>query len=128
SSKFRFIILFSYIHTFKYYIMLKPILAFSCALLVSLSASAQTKPDFVKFINSNHKWVDSVFNSLTPKERIGQLFLVRAHTNLGQKFIDSVGTVIKNEQLGGLVVFQGGPVRHIDMINNYQKVSKVPLL
>ena len=108
--------------------MLKPILAFSCALLVSLSASAQTKPDFVKFINSNHKWVDSVFNSLTPKERIGQLFLVRAHTNLGQKFIDSVGTVIKNEQLGGLVVFQGGPVRHLDMINNYQKVSKVPLL
>lgn len=108
--------------------MLKPILAFSCALLMSLGASAQSKPDFVKFINSNHKWVDSVFNSLTPKERIGQLFLVRAHTNLGQKFIDSVGTVIKNEQLGGLVVFQGGPVRHIDMINNYQKVSKVPLL
>src|SRR5690606_33263904 len=58
----------------------------------------------------------------------GQLFLVRAHTNLGQKFIDSVGTVVKNEQVGGLVVFQGGPVRHIDMINNYQKVSKVPLL
>ncbi len=108
--------------------MLKPILAFSLALMTSLGAVAQKRPDFVKFINSNHKWVDSVFNSLTPKERIGQLFLVRAHTNLGQKFIDSVGTVIKNEQLGGLVVFQGGPVRHVDMINNYQKVSKVPLL
>ena len=108
--------------------MLKPILAFSIALLTSFGAVAQKKPDFVKFINSNHKWVDSVFNSLTPKERIGQLFLVRAHTNLGQKFIDSVGTVVKNEQLGGLVVFQGGPVRHLDMINNYQKVSKVPLL
>lgn len=108
--------------------MLKPILAFSLALMTSLGAVAQKRPDFVKFINSNHRWVDSVFNSLTPKERIGQLFLVRAHTNLGQKFIDSVGTVIKNEQLGGLVVFQGGPVRHVDMINNYQKVSKVPLL
>ncbi|MBD1430509.1 glycoside hydrolase family 3 protein [Sphingobacterium litopenaei] len=108
--------------------MLKPILAFSLALMTSLGAVAQKRPDFVRFINSNHKWVDSVFNSLTPKERIGQLFLVRAHTNLGQKFIDSVGTVIKNEQLGGLVVFQGGPVRHVDMINKYQKVSKVPLL
>jgi beta-N-acetylhexosaminidase len=108
--------------------MLKPILAFSLALLTSYGAMAQKRPDFVKFINSDHKWVDSVFNSLTPKERIGQLFLVRAHTNLGQKFIDSVGTVVKNEQVGGLVVFQGGPVRHIDMINNYQKVSKVPLL
>ena len=108
--------------------MLKPILAFSLALFTSYGAMAQKRPDFVKFINSNHKWVDSVFNSLTPKERIGQLFLVRAHTNLGQKFIDSVGTVVKNEQVGGLVVFQGGPVRHLDMINNYQKVSKVPLL
>lgn len=108
--------------------MLKPILAFSLALLTSFGAMAQKRPDFVKFINSDHKWVDSVFNSLTPKERIGQLFLVRAHTNLGQKFIDSVGTVVKNEQVGGLVVFQGGPVRHLDMINNYQKVSKVPLL
>lgn len=108
--------------------MLKRFLALSIALLSSYGAFAQKRPDFVQFINSNHKWVDSVFNSLTPKERIGQLFLVRAHTNLGQKFIDSVGTVIKNEQLGGLVVFQGGPVRHLDMINNYQKVSKVPLL
>lgn len=108
--------------------MLKRFLALSVALLTSYGAFAQQKPDFVEFINSEHKWVDSVFNSLSPKERIGQLFLVRAHTNLGQKFIDSVGTVVKNEQLGGLVVFQGGPVRHLDMINNYQKVSKVPLL
>lgn len=89
---------------------------------------AQKKPAFVPFINQQHQWVDSVFNSLTPKERIGQLFLVRAHTNLGQKYIDSVATVIKNEQLGGLVVFQGGPVRHVDMFNQYQKLAKVPLL
>lgn len=108
--------------------MLKPILAFSLALMTSLGAVAQKRPDFVKFINSNHQWVDSVFNSLSAKERIGQLFLVRAHTNLGQKYVDSVGTVVKNEQLGGLVVFQGGPVRHLDMINNYQKAAKVPLL
>lgn len=96
--------------------------------LVAVAASAQKRPDFVPFINQQHKWVDSVFNSLTPKERIGQLFLVRAHTNLGQKYIDSVGAVIKKEQLGGLVVFQGGPVRHLDMINAYQKNVKVPLM
>ncbi|GAA4515205.1 glycoside hydrolase family 3 protein [Sphingobacterium thermophilum] len=108
--------------------MLKPILAFSLAILSSLGVYAQKKPDFVTFINSQHKWVDSVFNSLTPRERIAQLFLVRAHTDLGQKYIDSVKNVIAKEQLGGLVVFQGGPVRHVDMINQYQKVSKVPLL
>ncbi|WP_282636225.1 glycoside hydrolase family 3 protein [Sphingobacterium thalpophilum] len=89
---------------------------------------AQDKKDFVKYINSQHDWVDAVFNTLTPKEKVAQLFLVRAHTNLGQKYIDSVAQVVKDEQLGGLVVFQGGPVRHVDMFNRYQSLAKVPLM
>ena len=89
---------------------------------------AQDKRDFVKYINSQHDWVDAVFNTLTPKEKVAQLFLVRAHTNLGQKYIDSVAQVIQDEHLGGLVVFQGGPVRHVDMFNRYQSLSKVPLM
>lgn len=109
--------------------MLKKLALVVVALTSSISFSqAQDKKDFVKYINSPHSWVDSVFNTLTPKERIAQLFLVRAHTNLGQRYIDSVAQVVKNEQLGGLVVFQGGPVRHVDMFNQYQKLSKVPLL
>lgn len=98
------------------------------SLLFVSSLFAQKKPEFISFVNQKHAWVDSVFNQLTPKERIAQLFLVRAHTNLGQKYIDSVQNVIQKEQLGGLVVFQGGPVRHVNMFNKYQKVSKVPLL
>lgn len=109
--------------------MLKKLALVVVAWTSSISFSqAQDKKDFVKYINSPHSWVDSVFNTLTPKERIAQLFLVRAHTNLGQRYIDSVAQVVKNEQLGGLVVFQGGPVRHVDMFNQYQKLSKVPLL
>ena len=89
---------------------------------------AQDKKDFVKYINTQHEWVDAVFKTLTPKEKVAQLFLVRAHTNLGQKYIDSVAQVIQDEHLGGLVVFQGGPVRHVDMFNKYQSLSKVPLM
>lgn len=100
--------------------------AFLCALFSNILA--QKKPDFVRFINSENVWVDSVFQKLTPKERIAQLFLVRAHTDLGQRYIDSVARVIQTEQLGGLVVFQGGPVRHAQMLNQYQKIAKVPLL
>ncbi len=97
-------------------------------LFFTSSLLAQKKPDFVTFINQKHDWVESVFQSLSPKEKIGQLFLVRAHTNLGEKYIDSVKQIIAKEQLGGLVVFQGGPVRHANMFNQYQQVSKVPLL
>lgn len=108
--------------------MLKKIVSCILFLFATVSLQAQKKPDFVPFINQQHKWVDSVFNSLTSKERIAQLFLVRAHSNLGQKYIDSVAQIIQKEQLGGLVVFQGGPVRHVNMYNSYQKLTKVPLL
>jgi len=98
-----------------------------CTLFLG-TVRAQKRPDFLSFVNSQHAWVDSVFQKLTPKERIAQLFLVRAHTNLGERYIDSVAQVIQKEQLGGLVVFQGGPVRHAQMLNRYQKLAKVPLL
>lgn len=84
--------------------------------------------DYVSFINQSHHWVDSVFNTLSPRERIAQLIMVRAHSNLGQRYIDSVAQIIEQEKIGGIVVFQGGPVRHLKMINRYQSLSKVPLL
>ncbi|MCY4780897.1 glycoside hydrolase family 3 [Sphingobacterium sp. UT-1RO-CII-1] len=96
--------------------------------VVVISGYTQDRNDFVSFINEKHVWVDSVFNALSLKERIAQLFLVRAHTNLGQAYIDSVAAVIQKEQLGGVVLFQGGPVRHANMLNKYQSFSKVPLL
>lgn len=96
--------------------------------LCSGAVNAQQGADFNTFINTRHAWVDSVFNKLSPREKIGQLFMVRAHTNLGQRYIDSIGEVIKSEKLGGVVFFQGGPVRHAAVINYYQRVSSVPLL
>jgi len=117
-----------YIRGDKLLDMIKKLLLFLILAVCMLAAKAQKKPDFVQAINSKNAWVDSVFNKLSQKERIAQLFLVRAHTNLGKKYIDSVAQVIRKEQLGGLVVFQGGPVRHAQMFNQYQKLSKVPLL
>lgn len=97
------------------------------ALLAFQLVTAQTQTSFVDFINQEHHWVDSVFRKLNKRQRIAQLFMVRAHTNLGQKYIDSVAKVIKKEKLGGVVLFQGGPIRHAYMINKYQERSKVPL-
>jgi len=93
--------------------------------LCCVQASAQS---FIQSLNQQNHWVDSVFHSLSKKQKIAQLFMVRAHTNLGQAYEDSVGKVIKRQKLGGVVFFQGGPVREAELINKYQKESKVPLL
>ena len=104
----------------------------SLILLIVLTASqivsAQSSSNFIDFINQEHTWVDSVFNRLSKKDRIAQMFMVRAHTNLGNAYSDSVAKVIKKQKLGGVVLFQGGPVRHANLINRYQKLAKVPLL
>jgi beta-N-acetylhexosaminidase len=98
-------------------------------LLAFLSQNAfSQKANFISSLNQQNKWVDSVYKKLSKKEKIGQLFFVRAHTNKGKAYEDSVAKIIVDEHVGGLVFFQGGPVRHANLINNYQKLSKVPLL
>lgn len=102
---------------------------FLCILLIGgINAFSQQKTSFITTINRQNHWVDSVYKKLSHKQRVGQLFFVRAHTDRGQAYEDSVGNVIKDQQIGGLVFFQGGPVRQLELINKYQKLAKVPLL
>jgi beta-N-acetylhexosaminidase len=94
----------------------------------TVNVFAQQKTGYISSLTRQNHWVDSVFRKMNRKQKIAQLFFVRAHTDRGQAYEDSVGNVIKDEQVGGLVFFQGGPVRQLDLINKYQKLAKVPLL
>ncbi|HET8828138.1 MAG TPA: glycoside hydrolase family 3 N-terminal domain-containing protein, partial [Pelobium sp.] len=99
----------------------------SC-LFFTVTATAQTPVPFVKTLNNPNRWVDSVFKKMNRNEKIGQLFMVRAHTDLGKNYSDSVAKVIKKEHLGGVVFFSGGPVRQARLTNHYQSVAKIPLM
>ena len=80
-------------------------------------------------INSLYtQWVDSVFNSLTPDERIGQLFFAAAYSNIDKSHVDDITGLIDNHGIGGLIFFQGGPKRQALLVNQYQALSKTPLL
>lgn len=86
------------------------------------------KTGFVQSLAQQNRWVDSVYDDLSTKERIAQLFFVRAHTNKGRAYEDSVENLIKEQKVGGLVFFQGGPGRQAALTNRYQRASEVPLL
>ncbi|MGI4749037.1 MAG: glycoside hydrolase family 3 protein [Janthinobacterium lividum] len=96
-------------------------------LCFSAAAFSQTIISAGQLSQQNH-WVDSVFKKLNRHDRIAQLLMVRAHTNKGVAYEDSVAGVIQNEHIGGLVFFQGGPVRQAALTNRYQKLSHIPLL
>lgn len=83
------------------------------------------------FFNQSTKatiWVDSVYNSLSKKERVAQLMIIRAHSNLGQDHVDGVTKLIKKYNVGGLCFFQGGPARQANLTNFYQSITKTPLM
>lgn len=76
---------------------------------------------------AQYRWVDSVFNSLTFEQRLGQLFMVAAYSNKDKRHTEDIARLIQEHHLGGLIFFQGGPVRQANLTNHYQSVSKVPL-
>lgn len=96
-------------------------------MLITFSSLAQST-GYIQSIDQQNHWVDSVFRKLTRKRKVEQLFFVRAHTNRGMAYEDSVAQVIQNEQLGGVVFFQGGPVRQAQLINRYQQLVNIPLI
>lgn len=74
------------------------------------------------------KWVDSIYNGMTIQEKVGQLFMVATYSNRGESHVDSIQKLIKDYNIGGLIFFQGGPVRQANLTNRYQSMAKVPLL
>lgn len=85
----------------------------------------RSKPDFLK---ENKEWVDRTFESLTLDERIGQLFMVAAYSNRGEEHFKELEKLIRDHQIGGLIFFQGGPVRQARMTNLLQTNAKVPMM
>src|SRR5436190_10638021 len=101
------------------------------ALLISIPFYSQQKGQKKldpEFIHVQNKWVDSVLNSLSPTERIGQLFMIAAYSNLDLKHVKEIHELIEKYNIGGLIWMQGGPVRQGKLANYYQSVAKTPLL
>lgn len=80
------------------------------------------------FLIHNSHNTDSLLSSMSLDEKIGQLFMVAAYSNRGAKHQKEITSLIKNQHIGGLIFMQGGPVRQANLTNQYQSISKTPLL
>ena len=100
------------------------ILALFVGLFIVMPAQAQN-------LNTSNpvvqQWVDSVYNALTPEQRIGQLFVLRANSEIDSSEIQQLAGLIKEYNIGGLCFFKGGPVRQAILTNYYQQLAATPL-
>ena len=74
------------------------------------------------------QWADSVYQAMTPKERLGQLFMVAAYSNKGPEHQEEIEKLVRDHGIGGLIFFQGGPQRQARLTNQYQTLGRIPLL
>ena len=100
----------------------KIVLVFICCITTSF-LWAQNSPA--------QKWVDSVFASLTPDQRIAQLMVVRLseRTSTGILFYDKkVTELVKKYNIGGVCLFQGNPTLQAATVNSLQAIAKTPIM
>ena len=78
--------------------------------------------------NVAKEWVNKTYNSLSQDEKLGQLFIIALYTNKGEDFINNVRNIVVNEKIGGLILMQDDAAREINLVNEFQSKSKVPLM
>lgn len=99
-------------------------------LLLPLIGFSQDNSYPLKTIDSldQKRWVDTKYDTMTLQEKVGQLFMVRAFSNQGSEHVESIKQLIKQNHIGGLIFSKGGPVRQAKLNNEFQALSKMPLL
>ncbi|HLP12164.1 MAG TPA: glycoside hydrolase family 3 N-terminal domain-containing protein, partial [Flavobacteriales bacterium] len=72
-------------------------------------------------------WADSLMKKMSVDEKVGQLFMISAYSNRDTTHEKEIADAIQNYHIGGIIFFQGGPVRQARLTNKYQSLAKIPL-
>ncbi len=95
---------------------------------ISLAQDLVNNPLLSEDPIAQQKWVDSIYGSLSTKEKIGQLFMVQIFSNGDGLKKQEIINLIKNDKIGGLIYSKGGPIRQARLNNELQATTNIPLL
>jgi len=94
----------------------------------SQEGKPDAKPLLTKDPHAQMIWVDSIIKNMSLEEKIGQLFMVQAYSNKDLVHKNKINTLVTEQHIGGLIFMQGTPEKQINLYNEYQSKSKIPLL
>ena len=93
-------------------------IVFSLLLLISINIYAQ---------NDEDRWVDSVYNTLTLEQRVGQLFNLRAN-DPNKEFNDYIDDYIERYNVGGVTFFRTDAEKLLKQANEWQSKAQTPMM
>ncbi|MGB5981080.1 MAG: glycoside hydrolase family 3 N-terminal domain-containing protein [Nonlabens sp.] len=103
------------------------VLAFAKAYSIQ-AQNPNISPLVTKDYIAQTQWVDSVYENLSTRERIAQLFMVDLFSNKGKAHVDRVRNLVEQYKIGGIIFSKGGPVRQARLTNELQAKSSLPML
>lgn len=77
---------------------------------------------------AGRRWVDSVYSTLSPRDRIAQLFVPIVNPASGETSRNSIKMLVGGNHVGGLLFSAGTVAQFADMTSYAQSLSAVPLL
>ena len=109
---------------------MKKFIGTSLFILLSIPAFAQQINPLLDTENlqDQERWVDSIYSNMSLQEKVGQLFMVDVFSSDPAAKTNKVKELIKNQYIGGVIFSKGGPKRQAKLNNEFQALSKVPLM
>lgn len=102
------------------------------AILLALSArlAQAAEPHLLQTADrlKMEQWADSVFNTLTPDERIAQLFVITVRNSDTPQNRQSLRRLVQQTKVGGLLFDSGTAIDQANLTNYCQSLARVPLL
>lgn len=96
--------------------------------ILSLVGQTSRNPLLASDSEGQKKWVDSLYNSMTLKEKVGQLYMVQVMSSQDTNTKNALIKQITEYNIGGIIYSNGGPVKQAKLNNELQSLSKTPLL
>ncbi|MEG1586557.1 MAG: glycoside hydrolase family 3 N-terminal domain-containing protein [Bacteroidales bacterium] len=94
-----------------------------CAFAQQLPALYQNQADSLAMIH----WSDSIFDTMTPEERIGQLFMPIVEVKNTPQNKQLLRRYVEEYKIGGILYSKGVSLQQAELTNYAQSLSKAPL-
>ncbi|MCB9262500.1 MAG: serine hydrolase [Flavobacteriales bacterium] len=78
--------------------------------------------------SATDSWAETKLSEMTLDEKIAQLMMIEVRPTYGQAHLDAVRNTVDKYQVGGIILFKGEPLSELRLTNDYQSISKTPLM
>lgn len=82
----------------------------------------------IKHQINQRAWVDSVINTMTIDEKIGQFFMASVYSNRDASHKQEISKLISDYKIGGLLFFKGHPSVQASWTNDFHSQANLPLM